>query len=290
MESKQTIAISCTSGGYKNVFSQGVLKAFEERGIRAEAYAACSSSVLIAAYAAFGAVAPVGLSLWEDGLRISRTNGNTQSQAMLYSIGQTQASIRKELWKPGTSRLLVAVSHVRTDEASSQTQTDQARRLGQKLVIDSLRRRSEWKDRHLELRMFDTQPAKGTWPLTESNFGEVAYATTRVLHAWDIPAYIGGEPYVDGCYTCVSPVLPLAGLGYRKIVCITNEHDKTYLDLFSPVAIPEQVGESKVRFIKPGKDLKEVGVDYFSFTEDGLREAFRQGYEKGLEFDCSFPE
>lgn len=289
MENKQKIAISCTSGGYKNVFSQGVLKAFEERGIRAEAYAACSSSVLIAAFAAFGKVGGVGLSLWEDGFRISRTNGNTQSQAMLYSIGQTQAEIREELWKPGTSRLLVAVSYVRTEEASAQTQTDQARRLGQRLVLDSLRRRSEWKDRHLELRMFDTRPGKGGRPLTESNFEEVAYATTRVLHAWDIPAYIDGEPYVDGCYTCVSPVLPLAGLGYEKIVCVTNEHDKTYLDLFSPVAIPGRVGDSTVRFVKPDRDLKEVGVDYFSFTEEGLREAFRQGYEKGLEFDCSFP-
>lgn len=286
MIDKNRIAVSCTSGGYKNVFSQGVLKAFEEKNIRADAYAACSSSVLVAAYAAIGKVRNIGLSLWEEGYRISRMVGNTQSQAMLYSIGQTEADIKKELWLPESSRLLVATSYVKTEEASSMTQTDLAKRLGQKLVLDSLRKRSDWKDRHLQLRMFDTRPIETTWPLEKDNFEEVAYATTRVLHAWDIPANIGSEPYVDGCYTCVSPVLPLASLGYRKIICITNEHDKTYLDLFSSEAIPEKVGDSRVIFIKPDENLKEVGVDYFSFTEEGIREAFRQGYEKGLAFDA----
>lgn len=287
MDRKLKFAVSCTSGGYKNVFSQGVLKALEERAVRADAYAACSSSVLIAAFASFGEIDQVGLSLWEEGSLISRSNGNTQSQAMLYSIRQTWPEISRRLWNPGSSRLLVAVSHVKTEEAASRTQTDQARRLGQKLVIDSLRRQSEWKDRHLELRMFDTQPREGTWPLTEHNFEEVAYATTRVLHAWDIPASIDGEPYVDGCYTCVSPVLPLAAQGYENILCITNEHDKTYLDLFSAEPIPGRVEDSVVHFIKPDRDLKEIGADYFSFTPEGIREAFRQGYEKGLAFDLS---
>lgn len=36
------IAICCMAGGYKNVFTHGVLKAFEESSFRAEVYASCS--------------------------------------------------------------------------------------------------------------------------------------------------------------------------------------------------------------------------------------------------------
>lgn len=282
---KGKIAISCTSGGYKNVFTQGVLKAFEERNIRADAYAACSSSALIAAFAAFEKVGTLDLTFWKEGFEISQKEGNTQSQAMLYSIGQTASEIKKNLWSRFSSRLLIATSFVKSVEASSMTQTEQAKRLGQKLVMDSLRRRPEWKDQHLELRVFDTRPVANTKPLTDRNFEEVAYATTRVLHAWDVPAFIEGEPYIDGCYTCISPVLPLAGLGYEKIICITNEHDKTYLDLFSSMAIPDKVGNSVVDFIKPEENLKDLGVDYFSFTGDGLDRAYRQGYKRGMEFE-----
>lgn len=277
-------AICCTSGGYKNVFSQGVLKALEERNIRADAYAACSSSVLIAAFAAFEKVNELDLSLWKEGFTISQEPGNTQSQAMLHIIQRTFAEVNKNLWLPSSSRLLVATSFVKTDEAAHITQTDQAKKLGQKLFIDSLRRKPEWKDEHLELQMFDTRPTVCSQPLTKNNFEEVAYATTRVLHAWNIPAFIDGKPYVDGCYTCISPVLPLASLGYKEIICITNEHDKTYLDLFSPMAIPDRIDNSIVRFIKPDRNLKEIGVDYFSFTDEGLEKAFEQGYQKGVEF------
>lgn len=75
------IAICCMSGGYKNVFTHGVLRAFEEKGIRAKAYASCSSSVLIAAFAAFNKVSALDLSLWSDGYATSQAEGN-QSGAM----------------------------------------------------------------------------------------------------------------------------------------------------------------------------------------------------------------
>lgn len=69
-------AVCCMSGGYKNVFTHGVLRAFQDNGIRASAYAACSSSVLIAAYAAMNKLDTLNLSLWEEGYIISLKEGN----------------------------------------------------------------------------------------------------------------------------------------------------------------------------------------------------------------------
>jgi len=40
-------AIACMSGGYKTVFTHGVLTAFEDEFFFADAYAGCSSSALV---------------------------------------------------------------------------------------------------------------------------------------------------------------------------------------------------------------------------------------------------
>lgn len=67
MEKVNNIAICCMSGGYKNAFTQGVLTAFEESGLKASVSTACSSSTLIAAFAAFGRIKQLDLTLWENG-------------------------------------------------------------------------------------------------------------------------------------------------------------------------------------------------------------------------------
>ena len=277
------IAICCMSGGYKNVFTHGVLRAFEEKGIRAKAYASCSSSVLIAAYAAFNKVNALDLSLWSDGYAVSQSEGN-QSGAMLQSIQRLSAEIKEHLWEPSAGRLLIATSRVKTEEAASVVQSDGAKRLGQMLLINALRHKPDWKDKNLELQMFDTQFDSHTELLTKANFDEVAYATTRMLHAWNIPATIGGNAYVDGSYTSLCPVVPLVELGYKNIVCICTEKEKVTFDLFSEEEIPSLINGTTIHFIKPDYELKDMGVDYYTITGDGLEDAYNYGLAKGLEY------
>lgn len=276
-------AICCMSGGYKNVFAQGVLKAFEDNGVRAKAYAACSSSALIAAYAAFNKVGALNLSLWSDGYAVSQAEGN-QSGAMLQSIERLSAVIKEHLWEPQASRLLIATSRVTTEEAVSAVQSDGAKRLGQMLLINALRHKPDWKDKNLELQMFDTRPDSHTQLLTKANFDEVAYATTRMLHAWKIPATIDGNAYVDGSYTSLCPVVPLVELGYRKIVCICNEKEKVTFDLFSEEEIPARINDATIRFIKPDYELKDLGVGHYTITDNGLEDVYNHGLAKGAEY------
>ena len=277
------LAICCMSGGYKSVFTQGVLRAFEDREFRAQAYAACSSSVLIAAFAACGKLKTLDLSLWKDGYSTSQREGN-QSEAMLRSIQQLSTEIKNNLWLPESSRFLVATSRVKTEEATSITQSDGAKRLGQMLLINALRHKSEWKDRNLELRMFDTLSNENTELLTENNFDEVAYATTRMLHAWNIPAYIDQKAYIDGSYTSLCPVIPLVELGYKRIICICTEKQKVTFDLFTEEEIPSVIKGIKIDFIKPDYDLKDMGVDFYNITNNGLEDVYNHGYEKGINF------
>lgn len=277
------IAICCMSGGYKNVFTHGVLRAFEEKGIRAKAYASCSSSVLIAAFAAFNKVSALDLSLWSDEYATSQAEGN-QSGAMLQSIQRLSTEIKNNLWNPQAARLLVATSFVKTEEAAQVTQSDGARRLGQMLLINALRHKPEWKNQNLELQMFDTHSDGRTALLTKENLDEVAYATTRMLHAWNIPAFINNKPYVDGSYTSICPVVPLSELGYKEIICICTEKEKVAFDLFSDEEVPTRINDSTIRFIKPDHDLKEMGVDFYTIAGNGLEDVYNHGREKGLSF------
>jgi predicted patatin/cPLA2 family phospholipase len=280
----ENTAISCMSGGYKTVFTHGVLTAFEENSFFSEAYAGCSSSALISAYATIGKIRELDLSLWIDGLRISSIEGNSQSNAILHSIENMFPIIKNELWKPTSHRLLIATSFVKTIEGESLTQTDRAKRLGQKLLIEAMKNISTWRDENLELHMYDTKENKNTILLTEKNFKEVAYASTRMLHAWHIPAYINGKPYVGGSYTSLFPVMTLYDIGYKHLICILTEHDNKKNDMFSANEITNSISKDKIDFIHPDMNLKDIGVDYYNATEETLRHAFLYGYEKGIEY------
>ena len=234
------------SGGYKTIFTQGALTALEENEFIAEAYAGCSSSALIAAYAAFGKTGKFDISLWTDGLKISKMEGNSQSNAIIHSITKTFSTIRKELWLPTANRLLIATSYVKTKEAESITQTEKAKRFGQKLLIEVSRNITAWRDNHLELHLYDTGKDDRTKLLTPENFEEVAYATTRMLHAWHIPAYIERKAYIDGSYTSLCPAVPLENLGFQYIICILTEHDNKKTDIFSADEIPSTVNNCKI--------------------------------------------
>lgn len=221
--------------------------------------------------------------LWSDGYATSQAEGN-QSGAMLQSIQRLSTEIKNNLWNPQAARLLVATSFVKTEEAAQVTQSDGARRLGQMLLINALRHKPEWKNQNLELQMFDTHSDERTELLTKENLDEVAYATTRMLHAWNIPAFINNKPYVDGSYTSICPVVPLSELGYKEIICICTEKEKVTFDLFSEEEIPARINDSTIRFIKPDHDLKEMGVDFYTIAGNGLEDVYNHGREKGLSF------
>jgi len=271
------------SGGYKGVFVQGVLTALERAGFFAQAYAACSSSSISAAFAAFREVSTLDASTWFEGQRIAGQPGNSQSDAILSGIAQFSATIKKKLFQQDAAHYLLACSYVKTEEAARETQSEKAKNLGRKLIVAAARKDSSWKDANLELHLFDTQ-ATGELRLSADNFDEVAYATTRMLHAWRIPAFINGKPYIDGSYTTLCPVAAVAALGYSEIVAILTEKGIVNLDFFSASPIQENVGQTSVHFIQPDVELKEWGVDFFSASEEGIERVYQHGLQKGRDF------
>lgn len=284
MKNITNLAISCTSGGYKNAFTQGVLTAFEENSLIANVYAACSSSALIAAFAAFSKIRKLDLTLWKNGYSISQEDCGDQSRAMLHTIKQLSPEIIDNLWASSSSRLLITTSFVRTNEAIIATQSDSAKRLGQMLLLNALRHNPEWKNKNLEMKLFDTLPDLTTEQLTKENFNEVAYATTRMLHAWKRPAYINNQAYIDGSYTSHCPIQFLSNLKPQKIICICTEKDKIYSNIFGTEEIPSQMDNIHIDLIKPDFDLKDIGLDFYTITDDGLEKGYEHGYKKGLSY------
>ena len=281
------VAIATTSGGYKSAFVQGVLSFFEEMEFLASAYASCSSSAMVVALAAVKKIKDFPLSVWYEGYKLSQQENKSQSDAAFYAIDLIYSKIEKEIFEI-KKRFLVATSFVKTEEAELMTQSEKAKRLGQKLLIDASRKNMDWRDENLELHLYDTYKCEQTHIINDKNIKEVMYATTRMLHAWHIPANIDGKPYIDGSYTSLCPAVQMAELGYKEIICITTEHNYTQKDLFTKDVIPKIVNNSEIIFIKPDYDLSVIGVDYFKTTEQGLKKAYLHGIEKAHEFLKSY--
>lgn len=284
MKNFNNIAICCMSGGYKSAFTHGVLTAFEENDLTASVYASCSSSTLITAFAAFKQIGELDLTLWKNGYKTSQDNNGDQSLAMLHTIQRLSPEITKKLWEPSSSRLLITTSHVKTDDAVVVTQSENAKRLGQMLLINALRHKTEWKDENLELVLFDTHLDPRTKPLTIDNFNDVAYATTRMLHAWKIPAYVDKQAYIDGSYTSHCPIDFLVKLKPNRIICICTEKEKQFFNIFGNEEVPSQMDGICIDFIKPDFELKEVGLDFYSIADYGLENGYELGYKKGLSY------
>lgn len=284
MKNFDNMAICCLSGGYKSAFTHGVLTAFEENNLTASVYTACSSSTLITAFATFKEIGKLDLTLWKNGYKISQEDNGDQSQAMLRTIQKLSPEIIDNLWKPSSSRLLITTSCVKTDAAVAVTQSDSAKRLGQMLQINALRHKSDWKDENLELVLFDTHSDSRTKLLTKDNFNDVAYATTRMLHAWKVPASVDNQAYIDGSYTSHCPIGFLATLKPKRIVCICTEKEKPFFNLFGNEEVPSQIDGVCIDFIKPDFDLKDVGLDFYTIADDGLENGYKHGYQKGLSY------
>ena len=210
---KHDLAIAAESGTFKGVFVHGVLSAFEEAGVVADAYGSASSSTLPTSCAAIGKSREVGLDYWVTAMEFQRESGDSLSQVVLRSIETYGPMLRAGLFRPGAPRLVIAASAVTNPEAATETQGNQARRLGRKLLLAARKGDRSWVEENLECRLFDSAGQHGTQLLTANNFDAVAYASTRMLHAWEIPAWVNGQPYVDASYTCTCPAEKLAMLG-----------------------------------------------------------------------------
>jgi hypothetical protein len=277
------LAITTSSGGFKGVFIHGVLSLYEKENFLAEAYASCSSSALVAASASIKKLNTISISIWNEANEITKIPGNSMSNAQLVGIKKLLPALETELFN-SPRRFLVSTSFVKTKEAAVETQSEKSRRLGQKLLIEAARNITSWRDNNLEHHLFDTFKDNRTKLITRENLKDVLYATTRMMHAWHIPAYINGEPYIDGSYTSICPVIPTAELGYKKIICITTEHDKTQIDLFSDRYISDRTGNTEITFIKPDYNMADIGVDFTKASETGLEQAFQHGVEKAKDF------
>jgi hypothetical protein len=178
--------------------------------------------------------------------------------------------------------MLIAVSHVKNATARKVTQTSKARLQGKRILLDLYRGNTEWVDQNLTPVIFDTA-GEGSTKLWRGNFGEVAYASTRMLHAWDEPAEIAGEAYVDASYTCSCPVYEVAALGFKRILLVDVEVGPTYTSLSRKKPIePGMMGNSEVVIVRPAVDLKALGVDYLRASAEGVIKAYETGYDDGV--------
>lgn len=276
-----TLAIACGSGGYRTVFIHGVLSAFEAAGLRADAYAGTSASVLAAAGAAVGMSNKIGVDYWKRALAIKQTAEFGMSTVMLTCIAEQAPAITEKLFQPDAPRFYMPASRVITPEAAEETQTNKARRLGRQLVLAAARRQmSEWVKENLESHLFSTAP-NSPHPLTPENFEEVAYASTRMMHAWDIPATIAGQPYVDASYLCAIPAVELLEQGYDEVIAIAADPPGAlYRDIFGS----REVNHPKIHVVMPEIDPGPQGADFTDATEAGLVKVYQQGEMIGKAF------
>jgi hypothetical protein len=284
----QYLAIACCSGGFKGIFVHGVLSALEAAGISAGAYAASSSSVFPAICAAIGQANTVGLHYWRGAIHVLHQPGNGMSEVVLQSITAARHLACDILFQPGRPRFLIATSAVKTPEAAELTQGEGARRLGRRLLLQAARADRNWRDQHLEAYIFDTAAPDVEYRLTPDIIEAVTYASTRMLHAWSIPAWIRERPYIDASYTCACPALELAQRGYREIIAIATEPGPLYRDIFQSEPIPEHWGHASLHIVRPEKDIATLGADFTSVSEDGMEAAYEYGQQVGAAFAASW--
>ena len=279
LNSDKSTAIACASGGFKAVFVQGVLSAFEAAEVKADAYAAASASVFATAWAAIGKARESGINYWLEGWKIYQQT-KSMSQVSLGGISFFMANSDKNFWSSSKSKFYIATSAVNNPKAAESTQGKRANRLGKRLLISAAKGDSSWVNQNLRLDIFGDD----NLVLNRENFAEVTYASTRMLHSYDLPAWIDNQPYIDASYTCICPALEMVDRGYQEVIAIATEPGKFYRDLFQREVIPTKYRQVPIYQIKPDIDLKELGVDFFQATPEGISAVYQHGLNKGREF------
>ncbi|MCM0590778.1 MAG: hypothetical protein KA716_11345 [Gloeotrichia echinulata DEX184] len=276
----KSLAIACASGSFKGAFAHGVLSALEAAGIIANAYAAASSSVIPTAWATIGKANELGVNYWFSGSKLLKQPDIGMSQIVLGGIAHFRPDER--LFSPDTPAYFMVTSAVISASAAIESQGEKARRLGRGLLVAAGKKDRSWVNKNLQQALFGTK-LKDEQHLHLNNFEEVAYASSRMLHAWNIPAWIDGKPYIDASYTCLCPAIEMVEAGYQEVIAIANEPGILYRDMFQLEAIPESFQGVKIHVISPDLDPKEIGVDFTSATQEGLSSIYQHGQQKGQE-------
>jgi hypothetical protein len=265
-------------------FAHGVLTALEEAGIVADAYAAASSSVIPASWAAIGQASNLGIDYWLAGLSALAQPQQNMSKIVQRGIRVFSRQLRQQLYQPYTPTLYIATNAVVDPIAAAHTQTHLAQDLGKRLLRASVQKDRSWVDANLRFTLFSTHYPESLLRITPNNFPAVAYASSRIMHAWDIPAWIDGKPYVDAAYTCLCPAMAMVAAGYQQTIAIANEPGIMYQDMFHIDPVPDYSRDVPIHIIRPDVHLKELGVDFTKATPAGLVAIYHHGRDKGAEF------
>jgi predicted acylesterase/phospholipase RssA len=279
----KTIAIACESGGFRCVFVHGVLDALEEAGVRAVAYAAASASVLPAALAAIGSARETGVGYWHAALEVRMREGNGMSEMVLAGLARYAPQIEDLLFANDAPRFVIAVSEVVDRLVAEGTQGALASRMGREQLLAMARGDASWADASLRAVMFDTSGDEDR-RLDRANFREAAYASSRMLHAWRVPATIAGRPYIDASYTVGFPARVLADGSAATIVAIATGTAPAFTNLYRSEPLGDHVGTVPIELIAPPGDLKELGVDFTTASIDGLDRGYALGRECAIEW------
>ncbi len=269
-----TTAIACASGSLRVSFVNGVLSVFEGASFRADAYAASSSSVIPAGYAALGRIADLkGADYWKHFNTFLEEHNYNASQGVLKGIEVFGPLLRDNLFKEDVPRFLISTSAVVTDEAAQQTQGEKARRLGQRLLLSSRNNDRSWADQHLAAHLFGTMNLKAVLPLTPNNLEEVLYASTRVLQSWKIAATIEEKPYIEAKVALFDDNAPLSE---EDVSTITTDAQ----------ALLRQLSDA-APFREPTDALKKLGVKALSFAIASLSAFTHEEQQHFLEMTIS---
>ncbi|MFD8206935.1 hypothetical protein ACFV2S_11075 [Streptomyces sp. NPDC059695] len=280
------IGIAIASGMLKGVFGHGVLSAFEERGLRAQAYGTASSAVLSGGLAAVGQARATGVDYWHKAA--AGAAGKGMSHVVLSSIEEYGPTLRAGLFRAGAPEFLLATSKVTTPEAAEITQGPGAKELGRQLLRNIFTGDRGWVVENLSAEVFSSHAEGhgGRPKLTPENFDAVSYASTRMMHAWAVPAEVDGEAYVDASYTCACPAREVAATGVTELIVIGADPFPVFRDIYASEEIVDGsvLDGATVHVVKPDEDLKGLGVDYASASPEGLSGAYELGRAAGLRF------
>lgn len=277
-----TLGIVCSAGGYRGAFSHGVLAAFEGAGLRAQIYAAASSTVVPAAYAAAGGVGRLaGPDYWINEWRVYQQTGS-MSRSFKQGLEKYSPWLKQELFRPEAARIIIPTNRVVGEGAAERSQGVGFLRLGRELLLMIRQADPSWANQNLELVYFDSRGNESHRELNPNNLETVCYASSRYLHSgWDQPAWIDGEPYVDAVYTAGIPIRPLLKENLSEVVVIHHEPGWPHLDFFRAEPLPTGYSGTNLYVLGPEGQLAEIDVEVMRASEEGLAKAFELGYARG---------
>lgn len=209
------------------------------------------------------------------------------SEMVLAGIEKYAPHVESMLFESDAPRFVIAASEVVDQATAADTQGSLASRTGREQLLRMSRGDDTWAAANLRSVMFDTKhdadDSNGeSERLTREKFRSLAYASTRMLHAWRVPAFVGSRPFIDASYTDGFPARVLASLGMKTILAIATTVGDAYVNLYRRNRLVDVVGSASIEFIAPQVELKELGVDFTTATAEGIQRVYDHGREVAL--------